>query len=78
MEDYINRLGMRTSINFLERFQKETMYLWNDEKETYVKSTPEGATFAKLPGGKEFEIKRNSDLFFLAVNEVTQEEYDNA
>ncbi len=70
-----------TDKEYYKRFMTETIYLWEDERETYVKSVPGADCYAKLPGGEEFKIKPDSDLFcraFYAKKEVSKKEYDKA
>lgn len=60
----------------------ETLYLWNDEVDAYVKYEPGSEkAFAKFPGKQEFEVSLLSDMFFVASSgdlRVTKEEYENA
>jgi hypothetical protein len=69
------------NLNYYERFKREVIYLWNDDAEAYVKSTPGRGYFAKLKGGKEFEIAADTDTVVMAIHgkrEVTKEEYEKA
>ncbi|HEV8079562.1 MAG TPA: hypothetical protein VGP43_02535 [Chitinophagaceae bacterium] len=44
------------NIKYYDRFNKETIYLWNDDAECYVKFDPITGTFAKYKGRNEFRI----------------------
>jgi hypothetical protein len=63
------------------RFKKEIIYLWNDDAQCYVKSTPKNGYFAKYPGKPEFKIDASSNTVVMAIDgkrEVKASEYDNA
>lgn len=66
---------------YYNRFKKEIIYLWNDEAQVYVKSTPNDGYFAKFPGGNEFKIDASTDTVVMAIDgkrEVKAAEYDKA
>lgn len=64
-----------------ERFKHETIYLWEDESELYIKSVPGQGYYAKGAGKPEYKIAANTDAVTRAVaamNEVSKSEYENA
>jgi hypothetical protein len=66
---------------YFQRFRTETIYLYNDEAERYIKSVPGQGYFAKKKGGKEYPVDSDSDTVVRAIHgrvEVTQKEYDSA
>ncbi len=66
--------------DFYESFKTQTVYLWNDFKETFLK-VEGGKCFAKLKGGEEFPIEPGSRLFESARNpesQITKEQYEKA
>jgi hypothetical protein len=72
---------MSNNITYYERFKKETIYLWEDEAEVYIKSTPTEGYFAKYPGNKEFNIGASTEIVNRAIDakkEVSKNEYDKA
>lgn len=69
-----------TDIEYYNRFKSETIYLYYDTEDVYVKSVPGDGCFAKFKGGKEFQIRPDSDIVVRAIvskNEVTKEQYDS-
>lgn len=72
---------MSALTTYYERFKKETIFLWEDENEVYVKSVPGKGYFAKFPGKQEYPIAPNTDTVTRAIDaqkEVTEEEYEKA
>lgn len=67
---------------YYERFTKETIYLWEDEAEVYIKSIPnDDGYFAKYPGKTEFKIGASTGIVVRAIHakkEVSKAEYDKA
>ena len=67
-----------TNLIYYLRFKTEIIYLWEDEEQVYVKSTPAGY-YAKFPGGKEYPIDQTTNIVTRAIHakwEVTKEVYD--
>ncbi len=72
---------MSNNITYYERFKKETIYLWEDEAEVYIKSIPKDGYFAKHPGKKEFKIASSTEIVNRAIDakkEVSKDKYDKA
>jgi hypothetical protein len=70
-----------SNISYYERFKKETIYLWNDEAQVYVKSVPGVGYFAKYKKGEEFPVVASSDLVVMAIDskqEVSRSTYEKA
>ena len=67
---------------FFDRLNTETVYLWDDESQTLIKSLPppNGKCMAKIPpNGQEFQIPSDSHPVVRALAaavEVTKEQYD--
>lgn len=60
------------------RFKTETVYMWDDENQLYVKSIPGKGYLARSPGGEEYEIPFDSDTVVRAIHsekEVTEKMY---
>lgn len=70
-----------TDIEYYLRFKRETIYLYNDELECYIKSVPGKGYFAKFKGQMEKPIpafSKNVTMAIDAKKEVAKEEYDLA
>ncbi len=58
-----------TNKEYYKRFKKEIIYLWEDEAECYIKSTPNGGGyFAKYPGKTEFKIGASTGIVVRAIH----------
>jgi len=67
-------------IQYYTRFATETIYLYNDEYECYIKSVPGVGWFVKFPGQEEGRISASSKNAVYARdarNEVSKSEYEN-
>ncbi len=72
---------MSELIDYYMRFKTETIYLWEDENEMYIKSVPGKGYFAKFPGKEEGPIAANSGSVTRAIEarkEISKAEYDKA
>lgn len=66
---------------FFKRFRNETIYLYDDQEETYIKSVPGDECYTKLKGGNEFRITPDNGIVIRAMhagNEVSKKEFDQA
>lgn len=64
---------------FIQRLTAQTVYLWEDEQQLFIKSLPgDGGFLAKYPGGEEFKITDDSDQVTRALEaqiEVSEKNY---
>lgn len=68
-------------IEYFQKFKTQTVYLWEDENQCYIKSVPGKGYFQKFPGSDEKPIDSNTDTVtraILAKKEVPKEQYEKA
>ena len=65
--------------DYYERLGSETLYLWNDDAECYIKSVPGVGFFIKFKGEDEKPIAADTKTVTMAIDareEVSKSEYD--
>lgn len=65
---------------YYRKFVSETVYLWNDFDEVFVKVVPGKGFYIKRPGSDEYKVDPGSDIVTNAMSgkrEITKQQYDN-
>lgn len=66
--------------NFYRKLIDQTIYLWEDFEEVFVKLVPGRNALIKKPGGEEYEAGVGSDIVIRAIageKEVTKQQYES-